>query len=456
MAPIRLRLRSTPVSSAGALHFSRLADPTTDLVGVVGAYPIDVDGDGISDLFVIRHGENEFLRGLGDCRFERANEEWGYDGTNTWSSAFSATWEAGSTWPTIAVGNYRDEASNPPADLCFKNQLFRRAADGHQFGAPFVLSPGWCALSMLFSSWDRSGRPDLRVSNDRNYFDQYSGGGEQLFRIEPGAAPRLYTKADGWNFLSVFGMGIASYDVTGDGYPDYYLTSQGDNKLEVLAGAPSSPTFDDQAYKMGVTATRPNAGDTNLPSTSWTPMFADVNNDGIVDLFVTKGNIEQQPDFAVQDPNALFIGQRDGTFTDQAQEAGLLSYVRGRGAVAVDLNADGALDLVVVNRRENVSIWRNVSGTAAGAQPLGNWVAVDVQQAGPNRDAIGSWLEVRANGRTMARELTIGGGQASGQLLPVHFGLGAANRADVRVTWPDGTVGPWQSVAANQTIEVSK
>src|SRR6185436_10142272 len=98
----------------------------------------------------------------------------------------------------------------------------------------------------------------------------------------------------------------------------------------------------------------------------------------------------------------------DGTFTEQAMEAGLLSFVRGRGAVAVDLNADGALDLVVVNRRENVSLWRNMGGGADGSTKLGNWLAVDVQQAGANRDAIGSWLEVRANGRTMARELTIG------------------------------------------------
>ena len=59
--------------------------------------------------------------------------------------------------------------------------------------------------------------------------------------------------------LSLFGwMGIASYDLTGDGYPDVYLTSQGANVLQTLTAGPSAPTFRDIALKRGVTATRPS------------------------------------------------------------------------------------------------------------------------------------------------------------------------------------------------------
>ena len=60
----------------GALRFAQIADPTTDLTGVLGAYPIDIDGDGLTDLAVLRNGGNVLLRGLGDCRFERANDAW--------------------------------------------------------------------------------------------------------------------------------------------------------------------------------------------------------------------------------------------------------------------------------------------------------------------------------------------------------------------------------------------
>ena len=60
---------------------------------------------------------------------------------------------------------------------------------------------------MLFSDWDRSGRRDLRVINDRHY---YRDGEEQLWRIEPGEPPRLYTRDEGWAAVQIWGMGIAS------------------------------------------------------------------------------------------------------------------------------------------------------------------------------------------------------------------------------------------------------
>ena len=84
---------------------------------------------------------------------------------------------------------------------------------------------------MLFSDWNRSGTPSLRVSNDREY---YEGGQEQMWRIAPGEPPRLYTDKDGWKYLRVWGMGIASYDLTGSGYPDYFITSMADHKLQRL------------------------------------------------------------------------------------------------------------------------------------------------------------------------------------------------------------------------------
>ena len=76
------------------------------------------------------------------------------------------------------------------------------------------------------------------MANDRHY---YLDGEEQLWRVDPGEPPRLYTDADGWQRLRIWGMGIASYDVTGDGLPEVFLTSQGDNKLQTLADATGRP-----------------------------------------------------------------------------------------------------------------------------------------------------------------------------------------------------------------------
>jgi hypothetical protein len=278
------------------------------------------------------------------------------------------------------------------------------------------------------------------VSNDRHYSTEAE---EQLFRMTAGEPPRAWTRDEGWQPVRIWGMGIASHDLTGDGLPEVYLTSQADNKLQALANGPSEPRYEDIAIRRGATAHEPYTGDTDQRSTAWHAEFQDTNNDGFVDLFVSKGNVEAQPDYAARDPSNLLIGQQDGSFVEGAMDAGIVSFARARGAGLADLNLDGLLDLVVVNRRENVSLWRNVgAGTAEASEPMGHWLGLRlVDDGAANRDAIGAWVEVRVGERTMTREVTVGGGHAGGQLGWLHFGLGSAEGATVTVTWPDGDVG---------------
>jgi hypothetical protein len=451
--PAALYRNESPVG--GALRFAAVGDPVTGLPAVYGAYPLDIDGDGQVDLAVLRLGEDVLLRGLGGCRFERANESWSFDGGRDWTTAFSATWEGTAGLPTLAIGHYLGlEPSGEPTDTCADNALFRPDPAGGGYGASVSLAPGYCSLSMLFSDWDRSGRRDLRVSNDRQY---YVDGEEQLWRIAAGEPPRRYTDADGWVRTQIWGMGIASHDVTGDGYPEVFLTSQGDNKLQTLTNGPAQPTYRDIALKRGVTAAQPFTGGDALPSTAWHPEFADVNNDGFIDLFISKGNVDAQPGFAVKDPSNLLLGQPDGTFREAAHAAGIVSYARGRGAALADLNLDGLLDLVEVNYGSGVELWRNAGpGDASRSAPIGGWLAVRLSQPGPNRDAIGAWVEVRVGDVTLRRELTSGGGHLGGQLGWMHFGLGPADEAGLRVQWPDGETGPWLKMRANMFAIVER
>jgi len=440
----------------GALHFTRVADPVTDLVGVIGAYPIDIDGDGVTDIVVLRNGETVLLRGLGGCRFERANEIWGFDGGAAITTAFSATWEPGAIRPTLAFGRYVDPASNDPHHLCFDNELVRPNAGVAIYGPPLRLLPSWCALSMLFSDWSRAGRMDLRVSNDAHYYLP-TDGQEQLWRVPPGEPPTLYTADDGWVSVQIQGMGIASYDLTGSGYPAVVLTSQGDNRLQTLAAGPSRPTYRDIGAKRGVNAAQPFTGGDVRPSTAWHAQFDDVNNDGFVDLFISKGNVGDQPDYAQMDPSNLLLGQPDGTFREAADAAGILSFDRARGAALADLNLSGMLDLIVVNYGAPVRVWRNVgSGSAARPVAMGHWIGVRPVQPGPNVDAIGAWVEVRVGDRIQRRELTVGGGHAGGQLGWAHFGLGGATGAEVRVLWPGGEAGPWLHVTDDQFFVIRR
>lgn len=417
---------------------------------VSGAYPLDVDSDGATDIVLLRVGENVVMRGLGGCRFERANELFGFDGGDAWSTALAATWERGAQFPTIAIGNYIDRTQDAfPWGSCTDNWLHRPMGEERKFAPPLPLRPSFCALSMLFTDWNRSGTPALRVSNDREY---YKGGQEQLWRVDPGKPPVPFGPADGWKPLKIWGMGIASTDLDGDGYPEYFLTSMADNKLQTLAAKPADgapkATFADVAFARGVTAHRPYTGGEVKPSTAWHAQFEDVNNDGLADLFVAKGNVSDMPDFAMKDPNNLLLQRPDGTFEEAGEAAGVASLETGRGAALADFNLDGQVDLVVVNRNGRTQLWRN---RGAGS---GNWVGLGLKQPAPNVDAVGAWVEVRCGRHTTRREVTVGGGHAGGQLGWIHFGLGAETKADVRVLWPDGSQGDWQPVEAGGFYEL--
>jgi enediyne biosynthesis protein E4 len=429
----------------GPLRFARQTSGL-ELDAVSGTYPIDIDSDGRTDIILLRVGENIVMRGLGNCRFEPANADWGFDGGDAWSTAFAATWEQGQSWPTLAIGNYIDRTQDAfPWGSCTDNWLHRPKGDGPGFAAPLPLAPSFCALSMLFSDWDRSGTPSLRVSNDREY---YKGGQEQMWRLPPGQPPVLLTEADGWARLRIWGMGIASTDLTGDGYPDYFLTSMADSKLQTLSALPADgtaprPAYSDVAFARGVTAHRPYFGDEIQPSTGWHAQFEDVNNDGRADLFIAKGNVDQMPDFALRDPNNLLLQQPDGTFAEVGDKAGVASMEISRGAALPDFNLDGRLDLIVVNRRTPVQVWRNTG-------PLtGHWLQLRLQQDGPNRDGIGAWLEIRRGDVISRREITSGGGHVSGQLGWIHMGLGDSPTVELRMLWPDGRQDPWQVVQAD-------
>lgn len=426
----------------GALRFEPVAG--LEVVAATGAYPLDIDSDGITDLAVMRVGENQLMRGLGNCRFEVANAAWGFDGGDAWSTAFAATWEAGQDWPTLAVGNYVNRFEEAfPWGSCTDNWLHRPKGAG--FAPPLALSPSYCALSILFTDWSGNGVRDLRVSNDRQY---YKGGQEQLWHME--ASPRLYSEKEGWQRLRIWGMGIAARDLDADGFSEYYLTSMADNKLQVLNRGEGAvlPRYKDQAFKRGVTAHRPFTGDDPRPSTAWHAQFEDVNNDGRADLYVVKGNVSTMPDFAARDPNNLFLQRADGSFLEAGAQA--LSFATGRGGAVADFNNDGLMDLLAVNRWEPAQLWRNVS------QGLGGFVFVEPRQSGSNRNAIGAWIELRTEAGLQRREVTVGGGHMSGVLAPAHFGLGAAAAAEVRVIWPDGLATDWQPVKAGETLDVTR
>ncbi len=143
------------------------------------------------------------------------------------------------------------------------------------------------------------------------------------------------------------------------------------------------------------------------------------------------------------DPNNLLIQRPGGKFQEVGNIAGVGSTKVSRGASLVDFNLDGLLDLVVVNRWETAQLWRNVSGDA------GHWLAMRLEQPAANREAIGAVIELRRGDKVERREVAVGGGHVSGDSGWLHFGLGSASEAVLRVVWPDATAGEWLTLPAN-------
>ncbi|MDE3174982.1 MAG: CRTAC1 family protein [Pseudomonadota bacterium] len=431
------------------------------LEGVIGAYPLDIDGDGHTDLFVLRVGQNLLLKGGPNCTFTLANAQWGFSGDEGWTTSFAAEWEKGQKFPTLAIGHYVDRfAPGSPFGTCEENSLYRpQPGPKPDYSVRTPLAPGFCALSMLFTDWNRSGAPSLRVSNDRQY---YRGGEEQLWRIEPGKPPKLYTPAEGWRHVSIFGMGIAEGDLDGSGFPDYALTSMGDTKIQQLDREQSEhgqfPVYRDVAGELGATAHIPYAGGDKRPSTGWHAEFADFNNDGLLDLFIAKGNVAQMPDFAAVDPDNLLLRQGSGKFTEAGDRAGIAQNAPSRGALIADFNLDGNLDLLVMHRAAPAALFRNLGASdgKGGAIPAGNWIEIKLAEPGPNRDAVGAHIAVKTGVRTQMRNVQVGGGDASGHSGWVHVGLGVAERAEIRVQWPDGEWSYPYRAFANQFVVIDR
>ena len=417
--------------NGGGMKFAPAPFPA--FAGTTGAYPLDVDGDGNLDLMLLRVGENQLLRGDGACGFAPANALWGFDGGDRWSTAFSASWTADG--PVFAIGNYVDR-DNPdgPFEACDSNELH------YWTGARFEredLDPGYCALSMLFAR-DAGGTPRLRISNDRHYYVR--GGSEQMY--DP-VMRRFLGPGDGWPEVKLWGMGIASRDLTGDGRAEVMLTSMGDQLLQI---AQSDGRYVAAPYSIGTYAQRPHLGDDGRPSTGWHAEFGDLDNDGRDDLFIAKGNVDQMPSNALEDPNSLLMQQPDGTFVERSVEAGVATTVRSRGASLADFDGDGRLDLVVVNRRAPMELYRNVT------QGTGHWMAIEPRMPGANSRAVGALVTVRTAQGIHVQELTVGGGHAGGQAGPLHFGLGDSTEADVEISWPDGRVTRQAGIRADQRL----
>jgi hypothetical protein len=183
----------------------------------------------------------------------------------------------------------------------------------------------------------------------------------------------------------------------------------------------------------------------------WGSVFADLNNDGMLDIFHVNGFPSDTADEYHADPARLFVSNGDGTFTQRAEELGVADTGQGRGVTCFDYDGDGDLDLFLTNMDAPGRLYRN--DLPAGTK----FLAVRLTGNAPNTQAIGARIFVTANGVTQMRELRAASNFVSQDPAGAWFGLGAASTASlVRVVFPDGTEQRLENVAANQTVVVGE
>ena len=167
--------------------------------------------------------------------------------------------------------------------------------------------------------------------------------------------------------------------------------------------------------------------------------WGDFDNDGHIDLYLSR-----------LEDNRLVRNNGDGTFSDVTMDD-LGNAANGRGVAWADYDDDGDLDLFNATTMAN-TLFRNDTVMS------NSWLKVRLVGTVTNRDAIGARVYVRTGARTQMREVAAGEGYLSQRPLEQHFGLGPFTIIDeVRVEWPvSGRTQRFFDVVSNQTLLVTE
>jgi hypothetical protein len=431
-------------------------------LGVVSG---DYDNDGDADLFVAGLRRNTLFRNDGDGTFTDVTEAAGLARPDP---LYGTLWAVAAAFfdydrdgkLDLFVSNYCvwDPATEPscgdPAapDYChprqykgLPNSLFRNNGDGTFTDvsvASGIRAHVGKGMGVAAADFDDDGWPDLFVSNDTVpsflFLNKRNG------TFTESAFERAVAFPDRGQAVS--GMGADARDVDGDGKVDVFQTALVFETFPLfknLGGA----QFEDVTTRSGLAAlTRPLSG--------WANGIADLNNDGVRDLFVACADVmDAGGTFRERVPmaNAVFAGLGGGRFADAGPGAGAAFARKAvhRGAAFGDVDNDGRLDVVVTALDAPVELWRNVS-------PAPNhWLLVKTVGAKSNRDGMDAKLKVVTASGTQHAHVSTAVGYGGASDRRVHFGLGPdAMVKELTVTWPSGQTQTLKEVKADQILVV--
>ncbi|MEO6526933.1 MAG: VCBS repeat-containing protein, partial [Gemmatimonadaceae bacterium] len=473
-----------------------------------GVTMADVNGDGFVDIYVsgvsylAMQGHNVLYVNDGDGHFTDRTKEYNLDfaGYSTQAAFFDYDGDGDLDMYLLNYSTHaerRQEQTTAKRNPRAGDRLYRN--DGGHFvdvsEAAGIHGGLEFGLGVVVSDVSMDGCPDIYVANDFQENDLlFLNNCDGTFTESIGTAT---------GHTSRFSMGVDAADFDNDGRPDVMTVDMLPRREEILKTSANAegyalsqarvkagyhPQFASNALHLNRGASRfseiANLAGVAATDWSWSPLFADLDNDGHKDLFITNGMYRRPNDLDFIDAvgssasqSSLALGESRGTlallamlphvplanfafhnngnltFTERAEAWGLGDPGFSNGAVYVDLNNSGALDLVVNNVNAPASIYRNRARTVTG----NHYLAVRLRGAGKNTDGIGAKVFLVAGGARQLLEASPTRGFESSVDARLHFGLGRTARADsLIVVWPDGRFQALTNVAADTLLTLSQ